>query len=123
MQPDDAPTAAEPARRKANAQKTPIFPFLSRARKQSAKKLKQDPNTDYTCSVASTSTSSLPSSTKTPPTNPPVAECPTVASVEPDDPAVPEPNTLIELEGLPAPLEGDSKDVYRWAVVYENQRG
>lgn len=43
-----------------------------------------------------------------------------MATVEPD---VPEPNTQIELEGLSAPLEGDSKDVYRWAVVYENQRG
>ena len=118
MQPDDEPTAAEPARRKANAQKTSIFPFLSRARKQSAKKLKQDPSAEDTSSVASTS------STEALPTHTPTAEeRPLMASVEPDGPVVPEPNTLIELEGLSAPLEDDSKDVYRWAVVYENQRG
>ena len=123
MQPDDEPTAAEPARRKANAQKTSIFPLLSRARKQSAKKLKQDPSIEDTSSVASTSTSLPPTSTEIPPTNPAVAdERLSVASL-PDDPTVPEPNTLIELEGLSAPLEDDSKDVYRWAVVYENQRG
>ena len=118
MQPDDEPTAAEPARRKANAQKSSIFPFFSRARKQSTKNLKQDPSTDDASSVASTS------STEAPPTHPPVAdERPLMASVVSDDPLVPEPNTLIELEGLSAPLEDDSKDVYRWAVVYENQRG
>jgi len=118
MEPDDEPTAAEPARRKANAQKTSIFPFFSRARKQSSKNLKQDPSADGTSSVASTS------STEAPPTPPPVAdERPLMASVEADVPVVPEPNTLIELEGLSVPLEDDSKDVYRWAVVYENQRG
>jgi len=124
MQPDDEPTAAEPARRKANAQKTSVFPFLSRARKQSAKKLKQDPSTEDTSSVASTSTSPPPSSTETPPTDPAVAdERPSVTRVGADDPTVPEPTTLIELEGLSAPVEDDSRDVYRWAVVYENQRG
>lgn len=118
MQPDDEPTAAEPARRKANTQKTSIFPFFSRARKQSAKKLKQDPSADDMSSVASTS------STEAPPIHPPVAEeRPPMASVEADGPVVPEPNALIELEGLSIPLEDDSKDVYRWAVVYENQRG
>lgn len=46
-----------------------------------------------------------------------------MANVESDTPVEREPNTQIELEGLSAPLEDDSKDVYRWAVVYENQRG
>ena len=46
-----------------------------------------------------------------------------MAGIEPDVPVVPVPNAQIELEGLPACLEDDSKDVYRWAVVYENQRG
>ncbi|KAF9652017.1 hypothetical protein BDM02DRAFT_3089902 [Thelephora ganbajun] len=45
-----------------------------------------------------------------------------MASVGSDAPVL-EPNTQIELEGLSVPLEGDSRDVYRWAVVYENQRG
>lgn len=46
-----------------------------------------------------------------------------MATVESDGPVVPGPDTLIGLEDLSAPLEDDSKDVYRWAVVYENQRG
>jgi hypothetical protein len=125
MQPDDEPTAVEPARRKANTKKTSLFPFLSRARKQSAKNLRRDSATESASGVASTSasTSSPTSSTKAPPTPPAAGEPPLVAGVESEDPTVPEPNTLIELEGLSTPLEDDSKDVYRWAVVYENQRG
>ena len=125
MQPDDEPTAVEPARRKANTKKTSLFPFLSRARKQSAKTFRRDSTTESASGIASTSasTSSPTSSTKAPPTPPAASEPPLVAGVGSDDPIVPEPNTLIELEGLSTPLEDDSKDVYRWAVVYENQRG
>jgi hypothetical protein len=122
MQPDDEPTAVESARRKANTQKTTLIPFLSRTRKRSAKKLKRTSGAGDTASVISSSSSSSTPSTKAPPTNPPaVDEWPLIASAEAD--VVPEPNTQIELEGLSTPLESDSKDVYRWAVVYENQRG
>ena len=123
MQPDDEPTATEPARRKANTPKKSLIPFLSRARKQSAKKLRRDSSTEDAPSVASTLNSSSSPSKKAP-TNPAAAdEWPLIASAGSDVPIVPGPNTQIELEGLSAPLEGDSKDVYRWAVVYENQRG
>ena len=122
MQPDDEPTASEPARRKANTPKTYLLPFLSRTRKQSAKKLRRDSSIEDASSVASTLSPSP--STKAPPTNLPAAdELPLMSSVEPDISIVPEPNTQIELEGLSAPLEDDLKDDYRWAVVYENQRG
>jgi hypothetical protein len=124
MQVDDEPTAVEPARRKANAQKASFFNFLPRTRKQSAKKPKRVSSNEDVSSVISPSSSSPASSTKAPPTNPPVAdEWPLIANVEADIPAAPEPNTQIELEGLSVPLEDDAKDVYRWAVVYENQRG
>ena len=124
MQPDDEPTAAEPARRKANVQKTSLLPFLSRTRKRTTKKHRQDISTENVSSVASTSASSLPPSTEAPPTNPSVVdEWPSTASGGSDNPVATEPNTPIELEGLSTPLEDDSKDVYRWAVVYENQRG
>ena len=46
-----------------------------------------------------------------------------MASGGSNDPVAAEPNMPIELGGLSTPLEDDSKDVYRWAVVYENQRG
>jgi len=46
-----------------------------------------------------------------------------MASMQVDVLAIPEPNAQIELQGFSTPLEDDSKDVYRWAVVYENQRG
>lgn len=124
MQVDDEPTAVEPARRKANSQKTPIFPFLPHRGKQSAKKLKRVSSDVDISSVISPSSSSPTPSTKAPPTKPPPADgWPLIANVEADIPAVPEPNKQIELESLSAPLNGDSTDVYRWAVVYENQRG
>lgn len=117
MEHDDEPTASEPARRKANTPKTSFLPFLSRKRKQSAKKLRRDSSAEDAPSVASTPT-------KAPPTNLPAAdELLLVSNAEPDIPIVPEPNTQIVLEGLSTPLEDDSKDDYRWAVVYENQRG
>ena len=122
MQVDDEPTAVEPARRKANPSKSSLFPFLPRARKRSAKKLKRIASNDDASSLVSSS--SLAPSTKAPPTNPPAAdEWPLIASAEADIPAVPEPNTQIGLEGLSVPVEDDCRDVYRWAVVYENQRG
>lgn len=122
MQPDDEPTAA--ARRKANIQKTSLFPFLSHARKRSTKKHRKDSGTEDVSSLVSTSTLSLPLSTKAPPTNPPVAdEWPLMASGGSNDPVAAEPNMPIELGGLSTLPEDDSKDVYRWAVVYENQRG
>lgn len=122
MQVDNEPTAVEPARRKANTRKTSLFPFLPRTRKQSAKKLKRVSSNEDGSSIISSS--SPTPSTKAAPTNPPAAdEWPLIASVEADIPAIPEPNIQIDLEGLSVPPESDSKDVYRWAVVYENQRG
>lgn len=119
MQPDDEPTATELARRKANTPKTSRFPFLSRPRKQSAKKYKRGSATEDASSIVSNSTSSL-----SPTTNPPAGdEWPLMTSVESDTPNALQLNTQIELECLSAPLEDDSRDVYRWAVVYENQRG
>jgi hypothetical protein len=121
MQVDDEPTAVEPARRKANTSKTSLFPFLPRTRKQLAKKPKRATNNDDASGVVSSSSSSLAPSTKAPPTNSPAAdEWPLIASAGAD---IPEPNTQIGLEALSVPVEDDCKDVYRWAVVYENQRG
>lgn len=122
MQVDDEPSAVEPARRRANTRKTSLFPFLPHARKQSAKKLKRTPTNEDASSVISSS--SLAPSTKASPTNPPAAnEWPLIATVEADVPTVPEQDTQIELQGFSVHLEDDAKDVYRWAVVYENQRG
>jgi hypothetical protein len=126
MQTDDEPAAAEPARRKANTKKTSLLPFLSRTGKRSVKKLKRASTTEDVSNDIPSSSSSLTRSYDAPPTNPPgtdVDEWPLVASADTDVPAVPEPNTQIELDGLSAPREDDFKDVYRWAVVYENQRG
>lgn len=124
MQVDDEPTAVEPARRKANTQKTSHFAFLPRTRKQSTKKLKRVSSDEGVSSIISTSFSSSAPAAKAPPPNPPAAdEWPLIASVEADIPAGPEPSTQIQLEGLSASFGDDSQDVYRWAVVYENQRG
>ncbi|KAF9785853.1 hypothetical protein BJ322DRAFT_1020043 [Thelephora terrestris] len=117
LQADDEPAAVEPARRKANTQKASIFPFLSRSRTKSSKKLKRVPSTEDAPRAISTSSTSPASSTKPPPADP------LMAGVQVDVPAIPEPDTQIELQGFSTPLEDDSKDVYRWAVVYENQRG
>lgn len=124
MQADDEPTAVEPARRKANTQKTSLFPLLSRPRKRSSKKLKRVSSTEDGSRTSSSSSLFPVSSTGPPPANPlTVDEWPLTASMQVDVLAIPEPNTQIELQGFSNPLEDDSKDVYRWAVVYENQRG
>jgi hypothetical protein len=126
MQTDDEPAAAEPARRKANTKKPSLFPFLSRTGKRSVKNLKRASTTEDASNDIPSSSSSLTRSYDAPPTNPLVTdvdEWPLVASADTDVPAVPEPNTQIELDCSSAPREDDFKDVYRWAVVYENQRG
>ena len=124
IQTDDEPDSVEPARRKANSKKASLFPLLSRVKKRSTKKLKQVSTTEGVLNDVSSSSLSHISSSESSPENPPAAdEWPPTASAEADVPAIPETDTQIELDGFSAPLEGDSKDVYRWAVVYENQRG
>lgn len=119
IQADDEPTAIEPARRKANTKKTSLFPFLPRTAKQSARKLKRVSVTEDASNLVSFSPQASPA--EPPPAHPPAAdEWPLMTTAEA---AVPEPNAQIELDGSLAPLEDDTKDVYRWAVVYENQRG
>lgn len=122
MQVDDEPTAVEPARRKANTQKTSLLPFLFRTTKQSRKKHKPASVTEDASNLVSFPPPASP--TEPPPAHPPAAdEWPSMTTAEADVRAVPEPNAQIELDGSSAPLEDDTKDVYRWAVVYENQRG
>lgn len=98
MQTDDDPEAVDLARRRLTTRRS----FLSLFKRKSASSLPADAQEQNNA----------------PPSRTPTDDWPLMASL-----AVPQSNDFINLDGLDIMPDDNTRDVYRWAIIFENQRG
>lgn len=98
MQTDDDPEAADLARRRLTTRRS----FLSLFKRKSASSLPADAQEQNNA----------------PPSRTPTDDWPLMASL-----AVPQSNDFIDLDGSDIMPDDNTRDVYRWAIIFENQRG